>query len=276
MQSHDDAQDLKMALVTPQGRFVEPFNYFACLHAHQEKLKLESPSISALIQTWSKAQAFTSVNGLDASANKLSLSNGKEFTYKSLVLAPGFDHKASNIKGLEEMAAMPDSTNVFVHTIDNKATVLKNYYHGYTHTHGDFIVYSPAVPYKGEGSDFYALYYEHFMRQDKLHERNAANARLQFWTPNKFIYSFPYANEVALEECAKRGIDVMFGWEMMEVKFNEINQKIAVFRNVDSGEVIEKDFNAACINPESKPHSWLVDAGLTNADGGVDVNRYTL
>jgi len=62
------------------------------------------------------------------------------------------------------MAAMHDSTNVFVHTIDNKATVTKNYYHGYTHTHGDFICYSPAVPYKGEGSDFYALYYEHFMR----------------------------------------------------------------------------------------------------------------
>jgi len=68
----------------------------------------------------------------------------------------------------------------------------------------------------------------------------------------------------------------MFGWEMLEVKFNEINQKIAVFRNVDSGEVIEKDFNAACINPQSKPHDWLVDAGLTTTDGGVDVNRYTL
>lgn len=92
LQSHDDAQDLKMALVSNQGRFVEPFNYFACTHAHQGKLLLESPSISALVQTWSKAQAMTNVTGLDADACKLNLSNGKEFTYKSLVLAPGFDH----------------------------------------------------------------------------------------------------------------------------------------------------------------------------------------
>ena len=85
------------------------------------------------------------------------------------------------------MASGHSSNNVFVHTIDHKNTIDTNYYHGMSHTHGDFICYSPAVPYKGEGSDFYALYYEHFMRQDALHGRNAANARMQFWTPNKFI-----------------------------------------------------------------------------------------
>ena len=82
------------------------------------------------------------------------------------------------------------------------------------------ICYSPATPYKGEGCDFYAPYYEHFNRQDKLFGLCSDNARIQFWTPNKYIYEFPYANEVALDECAKRNIDVMFGWEMTEVKFN--------------------------------------------------------
>jgi len=32
---------------------------------------------------------------------------------------------------------------------------------------------------------------------------------------------FPYANEVVLDECHKRGIEVHFGWEMMQVKRNE-------------------------------------------------------
>ena len=68
----------------------------------------------------------------------------------------------------------------------------------------------------------------------------------------------------------------MFGYEMVEVKLNEANQKIAVFKNVETGELVEKDFNHANINPTSKPHQWLVDAGVTAADGGVDVNRYTL
>jgi len=109
-----------------------------------------------------------------------------------------------------------------------------------------------------------------------MHGRNSANAKIQFWSPNKFIYAFPYANEIALDECAKRGIDVMLGWEMLEVKFNEINQKIAVFKNVDTGEIIEKDFTSAAINPTSKAHSWLDEAGMCDPSGGVDVNRYTL
>jgi len=51
---------------------------------------------------------------------------------------------------------------------------------------------------------------------------------------------------------------------MIEMKSNEYGQKIAVFRNVDSGETIEKDFHSACINPPSKPQQELIDAGITN------------
>ncbi len=45
----------------------------------------------------------------------------------------------------------------------------------------------------------------------------------------------------------------MLGWEMIEARYNEYGQKIAVFRNVDSGETIEKDFFTAAINPTSRP-----------------------
>jgi hypothetical protein len=53
---------------------------------------------------------------------------------------------------------------------------------------------------------------------DKMQMVSSAGARIQYWTPNKEIYRFPYANEVALDECHKRGIDVMLGYEMLEVK----------------------------------------------------------
>ena len=52
--------------------------------------------------------------------------------------------------------------------IDTKARVVRNYYHGWNHSNGDMICYAPKFPYKGEGTDFWALYYESFMRQDKL------------------------------------------------------------------------------------------------------------
>ena len=45
-----------------------------------------------------------------------------------------------------------------------------------------------------------------------------------------------------------------------------------MFKNVDTGETIEKDFFSAVINPPSLPHHELVDAGITNEEGVVDVN----
>lgn len=159
------------------------------------------------------------------------------------MLATGFDHEISYIKGLDEFAWCSEEENVFIHAFDHKKRITKqNYYQGWRHKFGDFICYSPKFPYKGEGSDFYALYYENFLRHDKLNHLASQGARIQYWTPNKEIYKFSYANEVALDECHKRGIDVMFGWEMLEVKKTEIGEKIAIFRNVDTGEVIERPF----------------------------------
>ena len=63
---------------------------------------------------------------------------------------------------------------------------------------------------------------------------------------------------------------------MVQMKSNEHGEKICVFKNVDTGETIEKDFQSAVINPPSKPHQELVNGGLTDAEGLVDVNPYTL
>jgi len=255
---------------------VLPDAYFGCTHGHIPPLKLESGAVSGQVEQWSRTDIGQRVSKFQPGENKLKLSNGKEYTYKALVLATGFDHSVEAIEGLPEMRLTPEEENVYVHVLDNKLTSERNYYHGWNHTNGDMICYSPKGPYKGEGNDFYALYYESFMRQDKIHGRSAANARIQFWTPNMEIFKFPYANEVALDECHKRGIDVMFGWEMLKVHNNQYNEKIATFKNVESGEIIEKPFTHANINPPSLTQNELVEANITDHTGLIDVNPYTL
>ena len=264
-----------MAIISDNNKYIQPQGYFGVVGGICSELKLFSSSLSAQIETWSKIEAFVNVTKIDPVANTLDISNGKQFTYKALVLAPGFEHKTSGIKGLEEMMAGHESENVFVHTLESKERLDRNFWNGWNHTNGDMICYSPKAPYKGEGTDFYAFYYEHFMRQDKMHGRSSNNARIQYWSPNKEIMQFPYANEVVLDECHKRGIDVMLGWEMTEVKYDGA-VKVAVFRNVDSGEVIETPFMHANINPPSGTWQYLKDAGLCDANGGLDVNKYTL
>jgi hypothetical protein len=255
VQQHSWVQgkQLKMAVVSPQNKYVQPQLYFACAHSHIEKLKLDSGSVNAQVENWSKTELGVNVTKINPMENNIELSNGKTFNYKALVYAPGLDHNQDYIKGLSELEAEPDSENTFVHMTDTVERATRNFYNGWNNFMGDLMCYSPAFPYKGEGSDFYALYYEHFLRTDKLQGRATPGSRVQYWTPNKKIYQFDYANEVALDECARRNIEVHFGWEMTEVKRNAQNQKIAIMKNVDSGEIIEKDFFTGCINPTSKP-----------------------
>ena len=240
-----------MAVISHQGKYVLPQAYFGVSHGHIPFLKLESGTVSSQVSSWSRTDVGAKVTKFLPNQNKLELSNGREYTYKALVIGTGFDHRSDLIEGLAELEQTPEEENVFVHTLESKDRVDRNYYHGWNHNNGDLICYSPKFPYKGEGTDFYALYYESFLRQDKLQGRSAANARVQYWTPNKEIYRFPYANEVALDECHKRGIDVMFGWELRKVHKNQYGEKIATFRNVDTGDVIEKPFFSTCINPTS-------------------------
>ena len=63
---------------------------------------------------------------------------------------------------------------------------------------------------------------------------------------------------------------------MIKVEKTSIGEKIATFKNVDSGEVIQHPFNHTGINPNSVPHKELVDSGITDETGLVDVNPFTL
>lgn len=60
------------------------------------------------------------------------------------------------------------------------------------------------------------------------------------------------------------------------MKSDSIGQKVATFKNTESGEIMERIFNSGVINPPSKPVQALVKGGITNSEGLVDVNPYTL
>lgn len=105
---------------------------------------------------------------------------------------------------------------------------------------------------------------------------SSQSARITYFTPNKWIYKFPYANEIALEECAKRGIDVNLGWELLKIEMNAVGEKVGTFKHVDSGAMKEHLFTHVNINPNSVPHKELVDSGIAGKNGMVDVCPYTL
>jgi len=100
IQENDLGKNLKIAFISEQNKFIEPTNYFPILHGHQNEQKAESYTIQAVIDNWSKLEVQNPVTKINADANSVSLENGKEFTYKSLIMAPGMNHSMNGIKGL--------------------------------------------------------------------------------------------------------------------------------------------------------------------------------
>lgn len=49
-----DGVNYKIALVTPTSRFIIPEAYFGCSHGHIAELKLESGTVSAQVEQWSR------------------------------------------------------------------------------------------------------------------------------------------------------------------------------------------------------------------------------
>lgn len=99
-------------------------------------------------------------------------------------MANGLEQNSDFIEGLKELENT-DRSGVFVHKSDVKSRLDKNYYAGWQHFHGDLIFYQPAFPFKDEGLNFFPFYYETLLRQEKLQNRAANNATVQYWTPNK-------------------------------------------------------------------------------------------
>jgi len=157
-----------MALVVNQGKCISPTAYLGVSHGHLDIQKLESSAVSSQVDPWTRSDVGAKVVQYKPHENKVVLSNGREYTYKALVLAPGFDHRDDKIEGLADMQAMPEEENCWVHMLDDKYRCFRNYYHGWNHRNGDMLCYSPKAPYKGEGTDFWALYYESFLRQDQI------------------------------------------------------------------------------------------------------------
>lgn len=103
-----------MAFVSAGGpKYVLPQSYLAATHGHSTKI--ESGSVSSQIDPWSRSDLHCKVVQYKPEENKVLLSNGREYSYKALVLAPGLDHRADLIEGLEDVEKLPEEDNVFVH-----------------------------------------------------------------------------------------------------------------------------------------------------------------
>ncbi len=170
-----------------------------------------------MMDVTAKVDTHTTVTRFRPEENKIDLHNGKTYSYKALVIATGLEHGYFGVEGLEELDRKSNENGVTVHLVDSPQRIQNNHWHGFHHPRGDFIVYHPEYPYRGEGFDFYAFYYEHHLRHQQTIGTCSKDARIVVMTPNDRISNFPYADSYIRKECKNRLIDVELNQELLKV-----------------------------------------------------------
>lgn len=191
--------------------------------------------------------------------------DGSELSYEYLVLSVGVHPQLDLIKGLREALeddTVPVATN-YIPTSAEKMNRLKKSFKG-----GKALFTQPGTPIKCAGAPLKIMF---LCAYDWAKAGLTFEAKLFTGLPRIFLnpYYLP-----ALEDVAKQyGADVNVSKELIEVKGD---CRIAIFRDLNTDTLIEEKFDIMHATPILKPPKFLAESKLTNPNGYVNVNHYTL
>jgi sulfide:quinone oxidoreductase len=201
--------------------------------------------------------------------NQVVLRNGRKIGYEQLVIAMGLKEDVHSIKGLYE--AWGDHTHPVYVSRDHPTWRSNDHkyqkYH-YNHTCGDAFFCIPPYPYRGEVGGFNFFLSAQIWKWYSLHGKLSPLSSFTIMNSNdSFCTYFDEADRFIKERAKEMGINVEYGWKLVEVN-KQTN--LATFENVKTGQRQERQYGNLYALPPCVPHQNLIDAGLT------DPNQYNL
>lgn len=197
--------------------------------------------------------------------NRVVLEDGTELSYDYLVLALGTHPQLDLTPGLRESLeneAIPVATN-YLPEYAVKMNKLRSEFKG-----GNAIFTMPQSPIKCGGAPLKITYLSCSSWKNKQIKYNA-----KYYTGTPAIFGNTFY-VTALEKQLKRyGVEAFTQHELVEVKGKD---RIAVFKNLKTGDLIEQPFDILHATPVMKAPAILAEAGLTNPNSYVNVNINTL
>lgn len=198
---------------------------------------------------------------VDAENNKVILENGDEITYDNLILSPGLDVVFDSIPGLEELLEDPRSNvcSVYKYEYAVKTAFRRELFKG-----GKAIFTQPPAPIKCAGAPQKLLY----LSQAYWKSHNV-NAECHFFTPLPGMFGIAYYNEY-LEVIAKNKGVIKHPKHVLSA-FK--NSNVAIFKNLETGNEIEHDFDFIHVVPPMRAPALLKNSPeIIDSSGFIDVN----
>jgi len=205
------------------------------------------------------------VQEVDPESKVVKCDDGNTYSYEVLVMATGLQVRTDLVKGLPEALEderCPVGTN-YIPKYAIKYCKLRDQFKG-----GRALFTAPSAFIKCGGAPQKIMYLssESWTKKKVGHANEFISGGAKFF-PNEFY-------EKALLNVAKKyGVVPSLNRDLVEVKANE---QIAVFKDISTGELIEKKFDIMHVTPPQRPAPFIAQSKLGSANGYVDVDRHTL
>jgi sulfide:quinone oxidoreductase len=211
--------------------------------------------------TWVKNKAME----FFPTQNKIVLDSGEEVAYEFLVVSPGIQINWQKIDGLKGFMGRDGiCSNYEFNTVDSTWRSLQEF-------KGGIAVFTmPPTPFKCPGAAQKIMWLaEEYFRTKGIRNKT----KVYFVSSAKAIFGIP-KYKAALEVLVKkRGIETVFNTNLTGM--DPLN-KTLTGTNLVTGEKMQMNYDMIHITPPQGPLDFIKNSPLSNQDGWVDVDQYTL
>lgn len=205
------------------------------------------------------------VTTFEPEKNQVTTKAGKTLTYEQLVVAPGIQLDWDAVAGLRDTLGKNGvCSNYAYDTVDSTWESIRNF------RGGTAIFTFPATLIKCAGAPQKIMYLaEHAFRRQGVREKS----RVIFASAGAAIFGVPKYRAALEEIIAARGIETMFGHDLVEVRGAT---KEAVFVDKASGNRVTVKYDMLHVTPPQSAPDFVEQSPLAGPGGWVEVDKHTL
>jgi sulfide:quinone oxidoreductase len=188
-------------------------------------------------------------------------------TYDVLVVAPGVVLQWAKIPGLAEAVGKPATgvtSNYSYDTVASTWDAIRSF------RGGTALFTEPATPVKCGGAPQKIMYLaEEAFRANGVRDKS----RVVFLNAKPTLFASPYYIPALERVITSRGMEVQLGRELVALR---ASAREAVFRDVKTGDEAVMRYDMIHVTPPMSPPEFVRTSALANADGWVEVDKFSL
>lgn len=199
--------------------------------------------------------------------NEVKTRSGSTIGYDYLVVSPGIQIDWDKIPGLRESVGKPGTgvcSNYDYETVESTWENIRAFKGGVA------IFTMPGTPIKCGGAPQKILYLaDDYFRQSGVRDKS----KVLFASAGTRIFGVDKYRKTLEQVVARKEIETWFRYELTALHPQE---KEAVFENLDTGELVTTHYDMIHVTPPMSAPDFIKGSPLADADGWVDVDKYTL